>query len=141
MKNLLVYFLFFVSAAFLLIQCARFFPSYGDPLGNLPDGKFKSDAIDNGAAKNTSNSPANHPLCLTIKDAALNLYFTDQSFPLNMVKYISHYQFLSNQYWRTNENKIETWQLFYNPYTSFTFTGLFKNNSDLIENNPFDLRK
>ena len=140
MKQLILYFLFFICAAFILIQCARYFPS---------NDKIRKERSPAGKAINQlqNKSPnTRSPKLIDIRDTqsslvkpSFNLYFTEQAFPLNMVKYINHYQFLSYQYWSINENKIATWQLFYNPHRSFSLTDLFnKRDSGLTANNPFD---
>jgi|GEM_PF-2125329 len=139
MKQLILYFLFFVCAAFILIQCARYFPSSEKiQIGHSRSGKTGTQLQNkspNAQSRNSTN--VRRPLSSLVKPP-FNLYFTGRAFPLNMVEYINHYQFLSYQYWRINENKIATWQLFYNPYTSFSLTGLFnKRDSGLVANNPF----
>jgi len=143
MKQLVLYFLFFVCAAFILIQCARFSPTDGDhPKVSLQRGQQKG-AATNKVSENAASSSVNGRILspVTMKPA-FSLHITEDAFPLNMVNYINHYQFLSYQYWRITDLKTDKWQLFYNPYTSFTFTGLFgKNESGLIANNPFDQKK
>jgi hypothetical protein len=140
MKQLLLYFLFFVCAAFVLVQCARYFPTDTKTAGGHSPVTKPNQQVQN---ESSNTRPSNSTYIGRIQSAfnkpAFNLYFNEQAFPLNMVKYINHYQFLSYQYWSINENKVDTWQLFYNPYTSFTYTGLFnKSDSSLIANNPFD---
>ena len=143
MKQLVLYFLFFVCAAFVLIQCARIFPTNSKlPATSLPGGKIARKGSGKGSHTPSSYSTADWLRMPAPKKPAFNLYFTEQAFPLNMMKYISHYQFLSYQYWSINENKIDTWQLFYNPYTNLMYTGLFdKSDTSLIANNPFDRRR
>jgi len=139
MKQLILYFLFFVCAAFILIQCARYFPS-NDKIHqrHSPTGK-----INNQLQNKSPNSRS--PGLTDVRRAqfslkpSFSLNFTGQAFPLSMVKYINHYPFLIHQYWSINENKFAKWQLFYNPYPSFSLTDLFnKRDSGLIANNPFD---
>jgi hypothetical protein len=143
MKQLLLYFLFFVCAALILIQCARFFPTDGDhPKRNVERGQPKG-AAQNKVSGNASIRSVNGRILLPVNwKPSFGLHITKDAFPLDMVNYINHYQFLSYQYWRISDVKTGKWQLFYNPYTSFTFTGLFgKNESGRIANNPFDQDK
>jgi hypothetical protein len=143
MKQLVRYFLFFVCAAFALIQCARFFPTDNNlTAASLPAGKIAGNRSNKSSQTRSSYSTADWLRLPGSEKPAFNLHFTEQAFPLNMMKYISHYQFLSYRYWSINESKIDTWQLFYNPYTNLTYTGLFGNrDSSLIANNPFDRKK
>jgi hypothetical protein len=143
MKQLVLYFLFFVCAALALIQCARFFPTDNNlPAANSPGGKITGKGSINSSRAPLSYSTGNWLRPPAPEKPAFNLYFTEQAFPLNMMKYINHYQFLSYRYWSINESKIDTWRLFYNPYTNFMNTGLFgKVDSSLIANNPFDRKK
>ena len=140
MKQLILYFLFFVCAAFVLIQCARYFPTdNGLKKENLRGGKINNHVSTKIAEAQLPYSHSSRSIGQALKKPGFNLYFTEQAFPLNMMKYINHYQFLSYQYWSINESKIDAWQLFYNPYTNFTYTGLFsKRDSGLMANNPFD---
>ncbi len=140
MKQLILYFLFFVCAAFILIQCARYFPS--NEKNNK--GHSRSGMIDN-QLKNKSQNAESRNLTdarraqSSLTKPASNFYFTGQAFPLNMIKYVNHYQFLSYQYWSINENKLATWQLFYNPYASFSVTDVLnKRDSGLMASNPVD---
>ena len=143
MKQLLLYFLFFVCAAFILIQCARYFPSND----KTPKGRSPAAKVNNQLQNKSSNTPKPNSTGFrraqsSLVKPAFNLHFTERSFPLNMVKSISHYQFLSYQYWSINENKIDTWRLFYNPYTNLTYAGLFnQRDSTSIANTPFEQRK
>ena len=139
MKQLILYFLFFVCAAFVLVQCARFFPTDTKIHKNpSPDAKTNHHVQNESLNALPSNLTYVGRMQSAFKKPAFNLYFTEQAFPLNMVKYINHYQFLSYQYWSINENKIDTWRLFYNPYTSFTYSGLFDSrDSSFVANNPF----
>jgi hypothetical protein len=143
MKQLILYFLFFVCAAFILIQCARYFPSNDKPLkGRSPSGKIDNQLQNKSSTTQRPGTTDARRAQSSIVKPSFNLYFTEQAFPLNMVKYINHYQFLSYRYWSINESKIDTWQLFYNPYTSFTFSGLLdKGNTGLVANNPFEKGK
>ncbi len=142
MKQLILYFLFFVCAALVLIQCARFFPTDNNLPANLQGGKKGSNRLNKSSYAPASHSTADWLRLPASKGPAFNMYFTEQAFPLNMMKYINQYQFLSYQYWSVNESKIDTWHLFYNPYTNFVYTGLFgKSDSSLIANNPFDWKK
>jgi len=143
MKQLVLYFLFFVCAALVLIQCARFFPTDNNsPAANLPGGKEGKNVLSQSSHAQAFHSTSGWLGLSEPQRPAFNLYFTEQAFPLNMMKYINHYQFLSYQYWSINESRIDTWRLFYNPYTNLVYSGLFgKSDSSLIANNPFDRRK
>jgi hypothetical protein len=142
MKQLVRYFLFFVCAAFVLIQCARVFPSSNLTATQLSVRKIANNGSKNNSRAQVSNSTSDWLGLPAPQRPVFNLYFTEQAFPLNMMKYINHYQFLSYQYWSVNESKIDTWQLFYNPYSNLVYSGLFdKSDSSLIANNPFDQRK
>src|ERR1700679_4198560 len=99
MKLLIRYFLFFVCAAFVLIQCARYFPTDNDLRKvNLQDRKINNQVSNKRFGAQSSYLNSGRPLQPALKKPGFNFYFTEQAFPLNMVKYINHYQFLSYQY-------------------------------------------
>jgi hypothetical protein len=139
MKQLLLYFLFFVCAAFILVQCARYFPTDSKVLKHRAKGGKMENPLQNksSSAQSSNSNEVQHGSSL--KKSAFNLYFNHRAFPLMMLKYVNHYQFLSFQYWWTSDNKNNNWQLFPNPYAGFTFSGLLNtNDSSLVASNPID---
>ena len=109
MKQLLFNFLFFVAAAFVFIQCARFFPSNEKTLQHqLLQNKTSAITIANGN-KFATNILKNRN---NLKSAALVPFIHNGSVPYRMMM------------------KINGHRIFYNPYTLFKDYNLAVNNHE-----------
>jgi hypothetical protein len=143
MKKLVLYFLFFVAAALILVQCAKFFPS-GNKLPALrPPNAGKIKKSDDLMSK---NSPAKSTLALStpfqMAKPGFHLHLKKPSFTLNVVSYISRYQFLSYQYWDVYRSTIKTKQLFRDSLSDLFFIGLWNDHHSggLMATNSSDLK-
>ena len=135
--------MFFVCAAFILIQCARFFPTNSKNANHkLNEGKISGQTSKKVSAVQSSNSTDGRPIQPVQKKTAFNLNFTKRGFPLSIMEYVNHYPFLGYQYLGISENKVDSWHFFYHPYSNFMYSKLLgKSDSSLVANNPFDQKK
>lgn len=127
MKQLILYFLFFVAAALTLVECANFFPSKTKVSGlRAPSAKNQKKTVEKLAysaawgSAHMSVSPSQQ------KKPVFRIPFNEPSFTLNMVNYINHYQFMGNQYFGLYNNFINAKHLFDNPHGN-SFASLFSN--------------
>jgi hypothetical protein len=137
MKQLILNFLFFVGAAFIFIQCAKFFPTNTKASSKVS----KSRKITNHPAihdhvKNSSVASGYQIAAPAFKTGAIRSYFNSPAFPLNMMEYIKGYSVFNNYHFGFNYTDIKGRPLFYNPYISYTYYQLFgKRSSDFWLNN------
>jgi len=137
MKQLILYFLFFVGAAFVFIQCAALFPTDEKPPGNHLKSKKASEHL---SPKAITESSGFIPVTMMGKAAfsadAFKSYFNTTAFPLSMMQYIKGYSFLSNRYWGLYNTDLGGRFLFYTPGINYTNDlSLNKQNSELQANN------
>jgi len=137
MKQLILYFLFFVGAAFVFIQCAALFPSNDKPPGSHPKSKKASTPLN---PKSIVESSGFIPVTMMGKSGfgtgVFKSYFNTTAFPLSVMQYIKGYSFLSNQYWGLYNADLGGHLLFYTPGINYTNSQLLnKHNNELQANN------
>lgn len=143
MKKLVLYFLFFVAAALILVQCAKFFPSENklDPHTSVGGKKtnLTGNVISKKSALKASSTFSSLP---EDRNSGLHLPVKQPSFTLNMVNFIRDYEFLSYQYWGVYHHTAKSRRLFHDSLDNFLFTGLWSNNrGGLMAINEPDFRK
>jgi len=120
MKQLLLYFLFFVGSALLFIQCAKMFPSKDGFLKYQPKENTKTDITINNKQANASLPILNiSTFKLGFKHRIITPFFKNSVFPYKMMIYENYRS------------------LFYNPYISLNNYGLpnkYKDKSQDINN-------
>ena len=103
MKQLLLYFLFFVGSALLLIQCAKIFPSNDGFLKYQPKGNTKIGV----AIKNKQNSTSLSAFDVStfksgFKHRIITPFFKNSVFPYKMMIYHNYRSLLYNPYLSLN---------------------------------------
>ncbi len=117
MKQLLLYFLFFVGAALVFIQCAMLFPTINKPPKHLSRGTSNTgDVIFD--IKNQLPVMPYYPAGIDIstKNRVVWPFFNDSVFPYRMMQYINRYP------------------PFYSPYINFSYYDLVNKYSRKSKN-------
>jgi hypothetical protein len=137
MKQLILNFLFFVAAAFIFIQCAKFFPTSVKTItssfasqGNPEKSNSKN------AVKAATFAPGEPVIAPIFNTWTMGAYFNKPVFPLNMMEYIKGYSVLNNYHFGLYNTDVNGRTLFYNPYLNNTYSQLFtKQNGRLRASN------
>jgi len=134
MKQLILYFLFFVGAAFIFIQCAKFFPSDAKSPKNQVKSKKKQTT-----AKTSLFSEGYELIKPEFKTGILPAYLNEHAFPLNVVDYLKSCS-LPNTYHFGFYTNANIRPFFYNHYIDYTYNQLFgKKNGALQADNSLGI--
>jgi hypothetical protein len=103
MKQLLLYFLFFVGSALLLIQCAKMFPSKDGFLKYQPKENTKTDVAINNKQDNASLPIFNISTFKSgLKHRIITPFFKNSVFPYKMMIYDNYRSLIYNPYLSLN---------------------------------------
>jgi hypothetical protein len=135
MKHLLLYFLFFVGAAFVFIQCAKFFPTKDEsPKHPAKSQKNTGQTFENNPDKARFFAVNNNIIKRGLRTKAFISYFDNPVFPFYMVRYIKGNSIFNNRQFGFIYTDIYGNPLY--PYVSFTYNHIFDiQNGDMALNN------
>ena len=99
MKQLLLYFLFFVGSAIFFVQCAKLFPTNDKLSKRQPQSQTKTDFASYISLSNSTLFPSNaSAFKFSFKNRVITPLFYGSFFPYNMMVFIDSHPLLYNRY-------------------------------------------
>jgi hypothetical protein len=99
MKQLLLYFLFFVGSAIIFIQCAELFPTNDKLSKHQPQSQTKTDFATYFTQSNPTSFLSNTPAFkFSFKQRVIRPLFYGSFFPYNMMVFIDNHPLLYNRF-------------------------------------------
>jgi len=99
MKQLLLYFLFFVGSAIIFIQCAKLFPTTDKLSKRQPQSQNKTDFTSYITKNNSTLLQSNaSAFKFSFKNRVIKPLFYGSFFPYNMMVFIDNHPLLYNRY-------------------------------------------
>ena len=135
MKQLILNFMFFVGAALILVQCAKFFPSsVGSTKAPSKSPTTAGHILPNNPGKTVPFAFTNNQnIRPAFKTWSIGAYLSRPAFPLNVMEYIKGYSLLNNNHSGFYYYDVNGMPSLYNSYINYTYSQLFSKHKNSLE--------